>query len=97
MSTTYGRIKYEIVQQIWKMQLLAAESDINKTPLDAEAMRTSIATYEKLWEDWKKLKADHACCPTLYRDDVAQHCPFAPFKKVLEQYKKEINSRATKT
>lgn len=88
VSATYGRIKYEIIEQIWKMQLLAAESEINKKPMDIIEMLSSIATYDRLWAEWGKLKADHLCCPTLYHDDKAQFCPFPPFRNVLEQYRK---------
>ncbi len=91
VSCTYGRIKSQIFEQIWKMQLLAAESEINKKPLDTESMQASIIAYDQRWKDWRKLKADHICCPTLYRDDKAQHCPFPPFREVLDQYRIKVD------
>ncbi|MDD4992787.1 MAG: hypothetical protein PHR83_11180 [Paludibacter sp.] len=90
VSCTYGRIKYQIFEQIWKIQLLAEESEINKKLLDADLMQAYILTYDKLWKEWKKLKSDHLCCPTLYRDDKAQYCPFPPFREVLDQYRVKI-------
>lgn len=84
VSSAYGRIKYQIIEQIWKMQLLAAESEINRKPLDAAAMRVSIEAYDKLWKEWRNLKATNPACPTLYKDDQAQFCPFPPFREALE-------------
>jgi hypothetical protein len=93
VSSTYGRIKYQIIEQIWKMQLLAAESEINEKPLDVVSMRTAIKTYDQLWEEWIELKATYPSCPTLYRDDKAQFCPFPPFRDALENYRNKVNSK----
>jgi hypothetical protein len=89
VSCTYGRIKMAISEQIWKMQILAALAKQTGS-LDKGAMATAIHTYDGLWEEWRKLKADHTCCPTLYRDDVAKYCG-PPFKKFLDQYRKMVS------
>ncbi|MBN2762483.1 MAG: hypothetical protein JXR41_05300 [Bacteroidales bacterium] len=93
VSATYGRIKYQIIEQIWKIQLLAADAEINERPLDTASMRTSIETYDKLWEEWRNLKATFPGCPTLYRDDKAQFCPFSPFTEALKKYRNKVNSK----
>ena len=89
VSSNYGRIKFQIIEQIWKMQLLAAQSEINKSALDTGAMKKCINEYDRLWTEWRKLNSDYACCPTLYRDDVQKYCAFPPFKEVLVNYRKE--------
>ncbi|MDR1221802.1 MAG: hypothetical protein LBL07_02835 [Tannerella sp.] len=91
VSVTYGRIKCEIIRQIWFMQLLAAESEVNGIPLQRDAMKQSIAEYDRLWEEWRALKAAHSCCPTLYTDTKAQYIETPPFRKVLDIYRKTIN------
>lgn len=92
VSCTYGRIKYQIFEQVWIMQLLAAEATINKTPLNKAAMSKALATYDKGWSEWRKLKTDYASCPTLYRDDVAQYCFMPPLKEALDEYRKEVKN-----
>jgi hypothetical protein len=90
VSSTYGRIKMAISEQIWKMQILAALAKQTGS-LDKEAMAKAIRSYDALWEEWRKLKADHACCPTLYRDDIAKYCG-PPFKKFLDKYRSMVTS-----
>jgi hypothetical protein len=88
VSCTYGRIKMAITEQIWTLQILAAQAKKSGTP-DKHAMARAIKTYDELWADWRKLKEDHACCPTLYRDDIAVYCG-PPFKPALDQYRKVV-------
>ncbi|MDR1810681.1 MAG: hypothetical protein LBR34_09830 [Prevotella sp.] len=90
VSVTYGRIKTEIIRQIWLMQLLAAEAEVNSVPLQKAAMKQAIAEYERLWNEWRALKAAHACCPTLYTDTTAQYIDTPPFRKVLDTYKQAV-------
>lgn len=77
------------IGQIWKMQLLASQSELRKFPLNTDSMQNCITEYDQLWEEWRKLKADHDCCPTLYRDDIVIYCPIPPFQQVLQQYRLE--------
>jgi len=86
VSCTYGRIKMAITEQIWTLQILAAQARKSGIP-DKFAMAKAIKAYDELWTEWRKLKEDHACCPTLYCDDKAVHCG-PPFKPSLDQYRK---------
>ena len=88
VSSNYGRIKMAITEQIWTMQILAAQGK-KSGKLDKAGMSQAIATYDALWAEWRKLKQDHACCPTLYRDDEAVHCG-PPFKTALDAYRETI-------
>ena len=86
VSSTYGRIKMAITEQIWKLQILSAQGKRSGS-YDRPALRQAIEAYDALWSEWRKLKADHACCPTLYRDDKAVHCG-PPFKTALDPLRK---------
>jgi hypothetical protein len=88
VSSAYGRIKMAITEQIWVMQLLAAQSK-KSGKLDQAKMAQAIQSYDALWGEWRKLKQAHACCPTLYRDDKAVHCG-PPFKTALDTYRKQV-------
>lgn len=90
VSCSYGRIKMAITEQIWKMRILAAQPE-KFSPLDKAKMLQSMTTYDDLWKEWRQLKSEKACCPTLYRDDKAVHCG-PPFSILLDQYRKRLNN-----
>jgi hypothetical protein len=89
VSTTYGRIKYQVIEQLWRIQLMLAEERINKQPLNQEAARAAVSAYEKAYEQWRQLKRDNPCCPTLYVDHESVHCG-PPFQQVLGPLKRRL-------
>lgn len=86
VSTTYGRIKYELVNIIWQVQIMLAELELNGTPIDKSKARKIVNAYNAKWNEWTDLKKNHACCPTLYEDWRAVHInnPFQESLKKLE-------------
>ncbi|MEI7809827.1 MAG: hypothetical protein WCJ07_15220, partial [Verrucomicrobiota bacterium] len=88
VSASYGRIKIAIMAQIWTMQILAARENLG-ADLDKAAMRQAIERYDQLWCEWRQLKPEHACCPTLYKDDVAMPGGGTLFKTVLSLYREK--------
>ncbi|MBN1560375.1 hypothetical protein JW998_09005 [candidate division KSB1 bacterium] len=89
VSTTYGRIKYQVIEQLWRIQLLLAEERINGEPLNQKAAKTAVAAYEKSYKEWRQLKRDNPCCPTLYVDHESVHCG-PPFQEILIPLKKRL-------
>jgi hypothetical protein len=98
VSATYGRIKYELFEQIWIIQLLAAAADISAEGLKRLPMRKAIRAYDRLWEEWQQLKADNPDCPTLYSDSFVKYVGYPyttgvkgpelkPFREALERYR----------
>jgi hypothetical protein len=65
VSCTYGRIKYELVEQMWIMMIEDA-----KTPeLQSKSIISkSVARYDALWAEWRTLKESSKQCATLYTD-----------------------------
>ena len=92
VSTTYGRIKYQVIEQLWRIQLMLAEEKMKKKPLDQNAAKAAVAAYEKAFDEWRQLKRDNACCPTLYVDHEAVHCG-PPFQEVLKPLKKRLGMK----
>ena len=90
VSTTYGRIKYEVIRHLWRIQMMLAEERINKKPLDLDAAKAAVEAYEKSFEEWRQLKRDNPSCPTLYVDHVSKHVG-PPFRTaVLDPLKKRL-------
>lgn len=74
VSSTYGRIKGEIIEQMCRVLLYGVEAQQTHTadPRLAEA----IASYDKLWAEWRQLFADHPdSCATLYTDKAFREKP----------------------
>lgn len=90
VSTTYGRIKYEIVYQIWRIQIMLAEYEVNKSSIDRNDLVDAIRMYEKKWDEWVDLKNMHPCCPTLYEDWRSVNVK-PPFQKNLQKLKTLID------
>ena len=69
ISTTYGRIKYEIVKEAFTIMLLGYEGDQNGV-YEMKKITTAIVRYDQLWNDWEELKAKNKECATLYYPDA---------------------------
>ena len=89
VSTTYGRIKHQVIEQLWRIQMMLAEEHINNKPLDLNAAKAAVDAYEKAFEEWRQLKRDNACCPTLYVVHESKHVS-PPFRTVLEPLKRRL-------
>lgn len=66
-SCTYGRIKYQLIEQMWIMMLNYSpgrQIPFNKVSL----LKTSIDRYDELWKEWRDLYHTHALCATIYTD-----------------------------
>ena len=64
VSSTYGRIKAEIIEQMCRASLYAHHA----SPADPR-VKEALASYDARWEEWRKLLKDHPeSCPTLYTD-----------------------------
>jgi hypothetical protein len=63
VSSTYGRIKAAIIEQMCRAILFHLEK-----PADPR-VAAAIARYDELWSEWRRLRAGHPdTCPTLYTD-----------------------------
>ncbi len=92
VSTIYGRIKYEIIEQIWRIQIILAEYETGKK-IDKEYAQKCMDTYALKWEEWTWLKTENPSCPTLCIDYRAVHCG-PPFQTSLIKLKNLIKNNA---
>ena len=83
-------IKYELIELIFRTQIMLAQMETGK-PFDTNEAKLILETYDKKWDEWLKLKKENPCCPTLYVDYAADHCqrnePFTVSIEKLEQLK----------
>ena len=64
VSCKYGRIKYELIEQMWRLMLINA-NDIKSNRTEIKSI---IRHYDKLWAEWKALKLSSPYCATLYTE-----------------------------
>jgi hypothetical protein len=90
VSATYGRIKFALIEQIWRMQILEAERKRDGR-LDAERLRAALAEYDRLWVEWRQLRADHPSCPTLYKEEKSGSWGAPPgMEETLRDYRARV-------
>ncbi len=65
VSCTYGRIKYQIIQQAWIVMLKGLEGDKSGT-YDKDAILTATKNYDKLWIEFTALKSENEQCASIY-------------------------------
>jgi len=65
VSCSYGRIKYELVEQMWLLMIEDAKAPEQQ---NKEIIRKSVERYDALWVEWKALKESSTQCATLYTD-----------------------------
>lgn len=90
VSTTYGRIKYEISEIIWRICGRLAEERVDKRPLTKEEATAFLAEFDGKWGEWEALKASSPYCPTLYQIRCSvQHYVSAPlFGTVIDRLRR---------
>lgn len=69
VSSTYGRIKFELIEQMWILMLENAQWKAGGI-LHREVVQQSIRRYDALWDEWRALKASSKYCATLYTDNA---------------------------
>lgn len=67
VSSTYGRIKYELIEQMWRLMIADAEARQNGT-LNRALVADALQRYDALWKEWRELKANNPQCATIYTD-----------------------------
>ncbi|WP_223552213.1 hypothetical protein [Aestuariivivens sp. NBU2969] len=65
VSCTYGRIKYEIIQQAWIIMLKGLQGDKTGN-YDSGSIRDAFIQYERLWVEFRELKDNNTQCASLY-------------------------------
>ncbi len=96
-SCAYGRIKYGIFYEGWTVMLLGWLGD-QSGRYDTARMAAAILDYDRLWKEWRALKAAHPSCATIYSPDYCRFLPqkgmfpapgmkasMDPYRKILEK------------
>ncbi|GIZ09637.1 hypothetical protein [Flavobacterium sp. UMI-01] len=94
VSTTYGRIKYELIELIYRTQIMFARMEIKGEVLDRNEAQLIVKNYKAKWDEWTKLKKENANCPTLSVDYESIHCEGnLPFIKSIEKLEELLKTK----
>ncbi len=66
-SCSYGRIKYQLIEQMWILMIEDASYTINKK-LNKQIVSNALKRYDELWVEWRNLEKSNKYCASLYTD-----------------------------
>ncbi len=89
ISCTYGRIKYELIEQMWILMIEDANLTITNK-MDVNILRTSLARYDELWNEWRKLKESSKECATIYTDLAFKNKKSGSIGELVEKLKSKV-------
>lgn len=84
VSSIYGRIKYMLIEVMWKMMIEYGEIMGGKT-IDKAYIDTLLKDYDSLWNEWRELKAKSEYCATLYTDMAFRNKEKGSIGELVEQ------------
>lgn len=65
ISSTYGRIKYQLIEQMW---ILMIYDQLNPTKNQYMILEKALIRYDELWNEWEALYYSNPLCATIYTD-----------------------------
>lgn len=90
VSCAYGRIKYELIEQMWILMTENARAKKNGT-LDKERVRSAIKIYNRLWNEWRHLKSSSKYCASLYTDKAFRNQESGSIGELVRELSKSID------
>lgn len=84
VSSTYGRIKYQLIEVMWKMMLEYGEIRRGKA-IDKIYIAEIIKQYNMLWDEWRKLECSSEYCATIYTELAFRNSKKGSIKELVEK------------
>lgn len=89
VSCTYGRIKYQLIEQMWKI-MIAEGCYQQNIAINNQEIKKVITKYDHLWTEWKSLKQSSPWCATLYTDMAFRNQRKGSIGELVNKWKKQI-------
>jgi hypothetical protein len=89
VSCTYGRIKYQLIEQMWKIMIVEEKYQQN-IPFNTQEVNEIIDKYDSLWKEWKLLKESSPWCATLYTDMAFRNQKKGSIGELVKTWKERI-------
>lgn len=91
VSCTYGRIKYQLIEQMWKLMITEGLYQQNMS-ISYESIKETIDRYDELWKEWHLLKESSPWCATLYTDMAFRNQQKGSIGELVNQWKERIKN-----
>lgn len=85
LSTTYGRIKYEVSEIVWRIAALLAEEKSGNGSLNRDDVSAILSELDEKYKEWDALAESDPACPTLYETDFGWPVLYGPVIKALRE------------
>ena len=89
ISCTYGRIKYELIEQMWLL-MIEDETYLQSKTMNNDAVKNAVRKYDQLWNEWRTLKDSSAECATLYTDLAFKNKKEGSIGELVEKYRIQV-------
>lgn len=89
VSCTYGRIKYELIEQMWILMIEDADEAI-LGKMNVNTVSAALERYDVLWKEWRSLKQSSKECATLYTDLAFKNKKAGSIGELLEKLQFKI-------
>ena len=67
VSCEYGRIKYDLIRHMWRLMVESYKYDAYGE-MEKARVKISLDSYERLCNDWRRLKDNSDSCASIYTD-----------------------------
>jgi hypothetical protein len=92
VSCTYGRIKYELIEQMWILMIEDAKATFS-AKLNTGIVSHALERYDELWKEWRNLKQSSKECATLYTDLAFRNQKSGSIGELVERLQLKVNSK----
>lgn len=90
VSCTYGRIKYQLIEQMWRLMLEEGRYRLGQ-PMDMKTVAEVINRYDGLWQEWRALKLSSRWCATLYTDMAFRNQKKGSIGELVDAWRERIS------
>ena len=90
VSCTYGRIKYQLIEQMWRLMLEEGRCRLGQ-PVDMKVVSEAIDRYDDLWQEWRALKQSSRWCATLYTDMAFRNQKQGSIGELVDAWRERIS------
>lgn len=90
VSCTYGRIKYQLIEQMWKI-MIAEECYQQHLDIADYEIKKAILRYDNLWKEWEELKLSSHWCATIYTDMAFRNQKAGSIGELINKWKDRID------
>lgn len=89
VSCTYGRIKYELIAQMWIVMIEDA-NELETKKINVTTLKSALNRYDQLWKEWRALKQSSTECATLYTDLAFKNKKEGSIAELVEKLKAKV-------